>query len=113
MTLIEALSLNLPIISTDCKTGPREALCPEISVEEEIEYPYLGNYGILNQSFSNKMVFHSLKNKPLNRSEEMLAESMIKMIESPDILKRYSKGVEFARHFDKNKIIKYWMNIIK
>ncbi|GBF36624.1 glycosyltransferase, partial [Methanofervidicoccus abyssi] len=28
-TLIEALTLNLPIISTDCETGPREILTPE------------------------------------------------------------------------------------
>ena len=33
--LIEALSLSIPIISTDCKYGPREILCPELSITQE------------------------------------------------------------------------------
>lgn len=45
MTLIEALSLNLPIISTDCITGPREALSPELNIDEKISYPYHGKLG--------------------------------------------------------------------
>lgn len=112
MTLIEALSLNIPIISTDCKTGPREALCPEIPIEEKIEYPYFGRYGILNQPFPNEMVFKSLDEKPLNKSEEMLADTMIEMLENSDLQKRYSRGIEFAREFDKNKMINFWENII-
>ena len=57
MTLIEALSMNLPIISTDCKTGPREILCPEIDLKKEIQYPYLGEYAVLIQPFPYEMIF--------------------------------------------------------
>jgi len=38
MALIEVLSIKLPILSVDCKTGPRECLCPELDLDINIEY---------------------------------------------------------------------------
>ena len=52
MTLIEALTMNLPIISTDCKTGPREILCPEIDLQKEIQYPLSRRIRGFNSTFS-------------------------------------------------------------
>ena len=113
MTLIEALTLNLPIISTDCKTGPREALCPELDLREKIEYPYYGKYGILTEQFPNELLFKSLQDTPLKESEDMLAELMIKMVENPDLREKYSNGLKIARNFDKKKIIGEWENILR
>ncbi len=64
MTLIEALSMNLPIISTDCKTGPREILCPEIDLKKEINYPYFGKYAILTSPFPNELIFYNINKIP-------------------------------------------------
>ncbi len=113
MTLIEALSMNLPIISTDCKTGPREILCPEIDLKKEIEYPYLGEYAILTQPFPYELIFNTVNEIPLNESEELLADLIIRMIEDSDLRKKYSNGQKVAKKFDKHNIIESWNKLLK
>ena len=85
IVLIEALSMNLPIISTDCKTGPREILCPELDLNNEIIYPYYCKYGILNQPFNDKLLFRNLDEVTLNKSENILSDLMVKIIEEKNI----------------------------
>jgi glycosyltransferase involved in cell wall biosynthesis len=49
--LIEASSVGIPILSTDCISGPREILCPELSIDEKISYPYTSNSNVLTSPF--------------------------------------------------------------
>ncbi|MBW9221131.1 glycosyltransferase [Methanothermococcus sp. SCGC AD-155-M21] len=111
--LVEALTLNLPIISTDCETGPREILTSEIDIKEKINYPYFGRYGILIKPFPRKYIFKDLEEKILIEQEKQLAELMIKIIENKELRKNYSHGLERARDFDIDKIIKKWEEVIK
>lgn len=113
MALIEALSLNLPIISTDCKTGPREILCPELHLNEKIDYPYMGEYAILSQPLPNETIFNTLNEVPLNKSEETLVNSMLQIIEDEKLRKKYSKGQLIASNFDKEKILTKWSRLLK
>jgi len=106
--LVESLTLNLPVISTDCKTGPREILCPELDIDAKIDYPYYGKYGILTKPFPREYIWKSLDERPLIEEEKMLAELMIKMIEDEELRKKYSNGLERAKDFDVEKIIKKW-----
>ncbi len=107
-TVIEALSMNLPVVSTDCKTGPREILAPEIDVGERIDYPYYGEYGVLTKTLPRKFVFGDLKEQPLLDEEKLLSDLMIKMIEDSKLRKKYSKGLKRAEDFDVKKIIEKW-----
>lgn len=109
LVLIEALSMNLPIISTDCKTGPREILCPELDLDNLIDYPYLGNYAILSEPFTNELILNEV---PLHESEEVLADLMIEIIENPKLRKKYSNGQIMAKNFDKEKIIDQWNKLL-
>ncbi len=45
--LIEAMACNLPIITTDFKTGAREMIDPKLNFTEKIKYPYYGSNGVL------------------------------------------------------------------
>ena len=106
--LTEVLSQNKPTISTDCDSGPREILCPELNIEEKIKYPHRGKYGVLLKTFDEPNNFSDLKEKPLTKEEKKLTETMLEMMKNKDLQKKYSKGLKRAKDFDKHKIIKEW-----
>ena len=112
LSLIEALSVNLPVISTDCKTGPREILCPELDLDETINYPYLGEQAILTKPFPNEIIFKNLDEVSLIKSEQILANLMIKMIGDPDIRKKYANGELITQNFSKEKIVTQWKRLL-
>jgi len=110
--LIEALTSSIPIISTDCFTGPREILCPELKLTQKIEYPYFGRFGILTKPFSTTKENDKRMNIPLSKEGEMLQNLMIKIIEEKELRQNYSNGIRRAKDFDENKIIRIWENQI-
>lgn len=112
LVLIEALSMNIPIISTDCKTGPREILCPELDLEKSVNYPFFGEHAILTQNFTNELIFKPLMEVPLNKSEIILSDLMIRIIEDPELSDKYSNGLKRAEDFSYKKIIKDWEKIL-
>ena len=113
LVLIEALSVNLPVISTDCKTGPLEILCGKLGLDEALNYPQYCKYGILSKPFINKFNFKTLEQEPLDKSEIMLSELMIQFIEEKGLKERYSKGRNKSDDFDAENIIRTWEDIIK
>jgi len=113
LSLIEALSVNLPVISTDCKTGPREILCPELDLDETINYPYLGEHAILTKPFPNEIIFKPLNEVSLIESEQILADIMIKMIEDLDMREKYTQGHLITKNFAKEKIVTQWIKLLK
>ncbi|EKF86484.1 glycosyltransferase [Methanobacterium formicicum] len=112
LSLIEAITVNLPVISADCKTGPREVLCPEFDFNKTVNYPYLGEHAILTKPFHNELLFKNLEESPLNESEKMLSELMIKIIKDPDFKEKYSNTRELADNFSYKKIIKEWDGLL-
>ena len=107
--IVEALSVNIPVISVDCKYGPREILCPELNLLDKMDYPYYGKYGILTKSFKNNNNFNDLI---LSDEENDFASVMIKVIEDPDIQNKYSNGLTRAKDFNEKKIISQWEDVI-
>jgi len=83
--LLEALACGLPIISTDCETGPREILDN-------------GKYGLL------------VKVMDIND----LAEKMINLANNTPLLEDLSKlSIKRADHFNIKKSLKKWINLIE
>ncbi len=113
LSLIEALTVNLPVISTDCKTGPREILCPELDLDEAINYPYLGEHAILTKPFPNEIIFKGLDEVSPIESEQILFSIMIKMIENPDMRKKYAHGELITQNFAKEKIVTQWNKLLE
>ncbi len=114
LVLLEALSVNLKIISVDCKFGPKEVLCPELDfrTNNNIEYPYYGKYGTLTLPFNEKYNY-DIKENSVSNAEKMLSTLMIEAIQSS-----YSENIrtfkpsERIQTFDKNIIINKWDSII-
>ncbi|HMJ45780.1 MAG TPA: glycosyltransferase, partial [Ferruginibacter sp.] len=92
--LLEALACGLPIISTDCKSGPRELLAPGSDINYEAFTDYkLEKFGILT---------------PVN-DVAILAAAMKKMYEDKTLSEYYSsKAFGRAAQYDIDEIRQYF-----
>jgi len=91
--LLEAMACGLPIVSYDCKSGPREILAPDTDFLAEAKNIEYAKYGALVE----------------NRKKELLSQAAIKMLSDDNLLNKYrEKSRERALAFDIRDIIKKW-----
>lgn len=108
--LIEAASLGLPIISTDCPTGAREVIAPDLEIEQEISYPYNNEYGVLLDNFDDYPFYDNLLEKPLSIIEKSFSEAMLDILDETNKRKKLIKERE---EFSLDNVIELWEMIIK
>ncbi|MBK8505587.1 MAG: glycosyltransferase [Saprospiraceae bacterium] len=94
--IIESLSCGVPVISTDCISGPREILSPDSdfdhSLTNEVEY---AKYGVLY---------------PVNRAD-LLVEAILKLLSDDDLRIRYkNKGLGYVSKYDKSNITRQYFD---
>jgi N-acetylgalactosamine-N,N'-diacetylbacillosaminyl-diphospho-undecaprenol 4-alpha-N-acetylgalactosaminyltransferase len=96
--LVEALCCGLPVISTDCKSGPREILAPQTKVNFQVkEGIELAQYGILT---------------PPNDKIQLL-EAMKLMMSDDNIRQAYAqKALLRAKEFQLEKTIQQYKEIL-
>jgi glycosyltransferase involved in cell wall biosynthesis len=108
--ITEAMSCKVPVISTDCPYGPREILAPDSSVKAQAQGVEFAKYGILTPPLDG--VYKSA-NDPLTYGEKALAEAIIRVLEDPDLCKKYiSLGYARAQEFSMEKYIAQWNELI-
>jgi glycosyltransferase involved in cell wall biosynthesis len=105
--IIEAMACGLPVISTDCKTGPREILC-DIENVDMYGNSNEGTYGILVPNLSSNVDFDT---SVVDEEESFLAEQIVTLISDKSRLSEFSKAsLKRSRDFDTsyfiNKLIK-------
>lgn len=86
--LLEAAALGLPIISTDCNSGPRELLAPETDPSYTTGATEHATYGILTPRLAASW---PLPNAPLEHAERELAQAITELLLDESARARYGK----------------------
>jgi len=104
MALCEAMICGVPVITTDCPTGPREILAPDSSSERELTKEEFTEYGVLMP----------LLNQQRNAKPTDLWSKTIQVLLSDTKLLSFYKarGLQRMLDFTPEKIMKQWINII-
>lgn len=105
--LIETISIGTPIVTTDCISGPREILFPELAVNRKIKYPHQSSDAILTAPFPPSSADMSINIEKLEK-EYAAAMDSIRFNISHKIDQR-----DKANIFAEDLIIKKWDQLIK
>ena len=107
--LVEALCCGAAIVSTDCRSGPRELLAPMTdfrSVAHEIEP---AQYGILTPPVDG--VFR--ETGPLTHSESLLAQAICRLLQDEKLRSLYRQiGPQRVEEFHTDRVVDKWMSLI-
>ena len=96
--ILEALACSLPVISTDCKSGPREILAPKSDFTKEAYEIEKAEFGILT---------------PVGDVDK-LSKAMVMIVQDEALREKLSRrGVLRAKDFEANRVIKEWIEVIE
>ncbi len=87
-SMVEAMACGCPIISTDCKSGPREILYENPDLSKTCKDIEKADYGILVPPFDTSEDWNF---NNISYEEKLLAQAMILMLSDENIQKKYSK----------------------
>ena len=108
--LCEAMACGIPVISAECKSGPREILAPSTYIDMEANEIEHGEYGVLLPVCDGGMYNF---NDALTFEEEILSNCIIDLLKNPELQKAYScKSLKRVKDFKIEEIIKIWESLI-
>lgn len=109
--LAEAMACDLPVISSDCQSGPREILSPSLDIESSsVTNITYAEFGILIPTCDGEMYDANVK---LTKEEVMIADAIVELLNDEEMFNKYRrKAKERMEAFRKDKIISDWENLL-
>jgi Glycosyltransferase len=109
--LVEAMACGVPVVSSDCRSGPREILAPNTDFNYQTKKPEFAEYGVLMPVFEVK---YKSANERLEEREIMWVGTIDKLLEDENLRKNYSeKAKQRAEDFRIEKIVQEWKEILR
>lgn len=109
---VEALSCQLPVISTDFRSGAREILAPFTSLENMIDKEIeITDYGILTPVFSGKQYVCT---DPLESAELYMVEAMNLIMEDEFLYEKLKiNSTKRANEFSIHETVENWLSLLE
>ena len=109
--LVEAMTLGVPVIATNCLTGPAEILLQEYTGQPEIEESIMAEYGILIPNMSPEK---NLQSSVIEDDEKKLAETILKLWNDKELYQKYvEKAKERSAYFNYETYIEQFQKMMK
>ncbi|WP_315113915.1 glycosyltransferase [Clostridium intestinale] len=108
--LAEAMICKVPVISTDCKSGPREILYPSSDINFSTDKEEYADFGVLIPEFKGSCFDANAK---LSCNELLLVKSIINLMNDKNLYSKYiEKSQQRITDFHIKNIALKWLEMI-
>jgi len=109
--LVEAMACGVAVVSSDCRSSPREILAPNTDFNYQAQKPEFAEYGVLMPVLEVK---YKTAKEPLEEKEIMWVETIDKLLEDENLRKNYSeKAKQRTEDFRIEKIVQEWKEVLR